>query len=375
MFSQFKDWAENRHEYARKWKEEKGGKVVGYLCTYAPEEIMYAAGILPVRILGGHEPTDLAEPHIFGMYCPFCRDCLAQGLKGKYNYLDGIMIAHSCLHIRNTYSSWKLNIPHEFDYYLPFPNHVQSPRAVPYLTEELRVFKKKLEDWLGKQITDDDLEEAIEVYDKNRRLMRQVYEMRRSDAPPLTGTEALYMVLASQIVDKKDHNSVLEKVVSELPSRKLDREVGIRLMIVTSENDDPKFVEMVEGIGATVVMDEACVGSRYFWNETPKEGSPLERIARRYVDRPRCPSKDWPRRDRLAFITQAVKDYQVQGAILVQQKFCDPHEFDIPIIKRTLEDMGVKTYFLECDVTIPYGQFRIRLEAFKELFEQDLLFA
>ena len=72
--------------------QRTGGKVIGYFCTYVPEEILHAAGVLPVRILGSHEPQDVTEPHIFGMYCPFCRDCLAQGLQGRYDYLDGIMI-------------------------------------------------------------------------------------------------------------------------------------------------------------------------------------------------------------------------------------------------------------------------------------------
>jgi len=111
MVTQFKEWEQNRHEYAKAWKEKTGGKVLGYFCTYVPEEILLAADILPVRILGSHEPQDVTEPHIFGMFCPFCRDCLAQGLKGRYDYLDGIMIAQSCLHIRQAYTSWEIHIP------------------------------------------------------------------------------------------------------------------------------------------------------------------------------------------------------------------------------------------------------------------------
>ena len=82
MIEKLKEWYEKRHEYAREWKSKTGRKVVGYFCTYVPEEILYAAGVLPVRILGSHEPQAVTEPHIFGMFCPFCRDCLAQGLKG-----------------------------------------------------------------------------------------------------------------------------------------------------------------------------------------------------------------------------------------------------------------------------------------------------
>jgi benzoyl-CoA reductase subunit C len=166
MMEKFKEWYEKRHEYAKEWKKKTGGKVIGYFCTYVPEEILYAAGVLPVRILGSHEPQDVTEPHIFGMYCPFCRDCLAQGLKGRYDYLDGIMIAQSCLHIRQTFTSWKLHIPIDFSYYLPMPNNVQSKRALSYLTGELRALKEALEKWTGKTISDEDLNRGIEIMNK-----------------------------------------------------------------------------------------------------------------------------------------------------------------------------------------------------------------
>ena len=80
MIEKFREWYDDRLAYAKKWKEDTGGKVVGYLCTYVPEEIFYAANILPVRILGDHKPQSVTEPHLFAMYCPFCRDVLAQGL-------------------------------------------------------------------------------------------------------------------------------------------------------------------------------------------------------------------------------------------------------------------------------------------------------
>lgn len=67
MIEMFQEWYENRHEYAKYWKDKTGGKVLGYFCTYVPEEICYAAGVLPVRILGSHEPQDVTEPHIFAM--------------------------------------------------------------------------------------------------------------------------------------------------------------------------------------------------------------------------------------------------------------------------------------------------------------------
>jgi len=375
MFERFKDWYEKRHDYAKDWKKRTGGKVLGYFCTYVPEEVLYAANVLPVRILGSHQPQDVTEPHIFGMYCPFCRDCLAQGLKGRYDYLDGIMIAQSCLHIRQAYTSWDIHLPREFSYYMPFPNKVQSPRAKPYLVGEIQRFIKAVEKWTGKKITDTNLKEGIRIMNKDRESMRKVYELRKADNPPLTGLEAMYMVVSSQFTDKREHNEELERVLKELPSRKPERNVGARLMIVGSEDDDTEFVAMVEKVGATFVIDDHCTGTRYFWNKVErKNGNPIEAIAERYIKRPACPSKDWEVRTRLPHILSLAKEWKASGAILIQQKFCDPHELDIPPLKKLLEQNGIPTLFLEFDVTVPIGQFRTRVEAFLEMIGQEDLY-
>jgi benzoyl-CoA reductase subunit C len=374
MFDQFKEWYENRHEYAKKWKERTGGKVIGTFCTYVPEEILYAADILPVRILGSHEPQDVSEPHIFAMFCPFCRDCLAQGLKGRFDYLDGITIAQSCLHIRQAYTSWDLHIPVDFKYYLPHPMHVQSPHAVPYLTEELIQFKKAVEEWTGKQITEEDLKRGIEIMNNNRRLLQQVYELRKKPNPPLTGFEAMLMVVSSQMVDKREHNKALEELLQKLPTRSLD-EPGERLMILGSEDDDTEFIAMVEDLGTRIVIDEHCTGTRYFYEEVSTNGDVLTSIAERYVKRIPCPSKDWPKRTRVDHIVKLAKEYNIQGAIVMQMKFCDPHELDTPAIKEALEnEVGVPTIFLEFDVTVPIGQFKTRVEAFLEIIREEDLF-
>jgi benzoyl-CoA reductase subunit C len=374
MIEMFQEWYENRHEYAKYWKDKTGGQVLGYFCTYVPEEICYAADILPVRILGSHEPQDVTEPHIFAMYCPFCRDCLAQGLEGRYDYLDGIMIAQSCLHIRQAYTSWELHVPVDWSYYLPMPNNVQSPRAIPYMVGELKAFKEAIEKWTGKEITDDDLRRGIEIMNKDRQLMKQVYELRRREDPPLSGLESMYMVVSSQTVDKEEHARIVEDSLTELEDRTLGRPVGQRLMILGSEDDDHEFIEMVESCGSTFVIDDHCTGTRYFWDEVVPDGDPLTAIATRYVTRVACPSKDWPVRSRTPHILRLAKDWDASGAVILQQKFCDPHELDIPAIKNALEEEGLTTLFLELDVTVPVGQFKTRVEAFLEILEEEDLF-
>lgn len=375
LFDQFKTWYEKRHDYARDWKARTGGQVVATMCTYTPEELLIAAGMLPVRVLGAHEPQNVTEPHIFGMFCPFCRDSLAQGLLGRFDYADGVTLTQSCIQYRQTFNSWRMHVPTvKWDYYVPMPNDVQSPHARKAHYEEVQSFRVFLQTLTGKTITDDMLRESLAVVDENRRLLRELFDLRKVSNPQVTGVEALYASITAQFVDKREHNEQLKKVLAAVKTRNLNRPEGIRFMTIGSENDDVAFMAMVESVGATIVVDDQCSGTRYFWNESKPEADVIKAIAERYCDRPACPTKDYPNHTRFDHVLGLAKDYNVQGAIFLQQKFCDPHEGDYPDLKRHLEANGIPTLFLEFDITNPIGPFRIRIEAFLETLTEEELF-
>jgi benzoyl-CoA reductase subunit C len=378
MFSRFKSWYDRRHDYARDWlvrHAAQGGQVVATMCTYVPEEVLIAAGMLPVRVLGAHQTQNVAEQYIFGMFCPFSRDSLAQGLLGRYDYAAGVVLAQSCLHYRQTFTSWRDHVAAvQWDYYLPMPNEVQSPFARVRHRQEVQAFRAYLETRRGAPVADVALTEAIEVVNENRRLLRQLFELRQGPNPPLTGAEALYASLTAQFVDRAEHNHELRRVLSALPGRTPPAENGVRLMTIGSENDDIGFMEMIESLGATIVIDDQCSGTRNFWNEARPHDDPIARIADRYCARPACPTKDFPAHSRFEHVLQLARDYKVEAALFLQQKFCDPHEGDYPELKRHLEDHGIPTLFLEFDVSNPMGPFRTRIEAFLETLSEDDLF-
>jgi benzoyl-CoA reductase subunit C len=373
---QFQEWYEKRHDYARHWKARTGGKIAASFCSYTPEEILIAAGALPVRVFGSHEPQDVTEPYIFGMFCPFCRDALAQGLKGRYEYAEGAVIAQACLHLRQTYNVWKSKLPVEFAYYIPMPNAVQNRGAREFTRSEYAKFLRAVEEWTGVELTDQRLDEGIELMNENRRLLRQVYKLRQDPNPHMYGYEAMWMVAACEFVDKRDANRVLRQLLEDLPYREVKDggEVGTRMMIIGSEDDDVEFAKMVESENTTIVVDDHCSGTRYFWKEVVPGADRLQAIADRYCYRPPCPTKDYPKRNRFPYIRKLAKDWGVEAAIVIQQKFCDPHEGDIPALRKYLDDAGIPNVFLEFDVTLPMGQFKTRVEAFLETIQMEDLF-
>ena len=372
MIKDFIDIYENRHTYAKAWKERNPDKkVLGYMCSYMPEEIFYAGGVLPVRILGSHQPQNVTEPYIFGMYCPFSRDVLAQGLQGRYNYIDAVGTAYPCMHLGQAYDSWTIHVTHK-SFYIDMPNKIQGPHALPFLTGRLEETKREVEEWIGREITDADLKAAIEVYNENRALLKQIYLLRKADDVPLTGTECMYITVANLFMDKKEANALLKDTIEkELTGRTVKSADDTRLMIVGSENDDISLLNMIEEFKAVIVMDDHCTGSRYFWNPVEPKENLIQAIAQRQIDRPICPQRDYPERRRLPYLLNLAQEWKVQAVIILQQKFCDPHELDKVAIITWFKEHGVTTLYLELDATVPLGPFKIRVEALLETLRED----
>jgi benzoyl-CoA reductase subunit C len=373
MFEEFRKIIDQRHDYARSWKEKTKGKVLGYFCTYVPEPLMYAAGILPVRIIGSSESTLDAEKHVHPMWCPFCRDCFAQGLRGGYDYLDGIVNVCGCQHMRQAYLSWTKNIPTGYfhEILMPGTNLCLASSAKHFLWR-INKFKNSLEAWLGKSwISSLSLDDAIEAYNTNWNLLRQMYELRKAPNPPLSGTEAVQTVMASMVMDKREHTELLSQVLKKLPQRENLPADKPRIMLLGSPVYDLRILEYLESLGSTIVIEESCIGARYFQGEIIPQPDAVSAIASRYINRLPCPHHDLgypgnPNRQRPPYIVQLAKEYKVDGAVFIQRKFCDTHGFDFPVIRDTLKDNGIPVLELDIDIEMPLGQLRTRFEAFLE---------
>lgn len=361
---------EQRHSYARRWKERTGGKVVGYFCCYLPEELVYAAGALPVRILTSQQPHELSNTHIPGFFCSFCRDCLAEGLSGNYDYLDGVVMAHTCRQIAQAYESWIRHIPHSFHYYFPFPALTENAPLKPWVVAEMEEFKGSLEGFTGSPVTPQALQKAVDVYNRNRELLGDLYALRKPRLPAISGSLAFEAVLSSMLCDKAEHNGWLEDLLAGPPSA--PGAFQPRLMLVGGESHNPELVRLIEAQGARVVVDDLCMGTRYFWGLVPQDGDLLQALATRYLQKPGCPVKDVTNtgyHHRQEHILRLAREYSVEGAVLVYQKFCDPQELDIPFLKRAFESSDIPTCIVELDSTLARGQIQTRIQAFLETLE------
>jgi benzoyl-CoA reductase subunit C len=345
--------------------------VIGYFSHYFPEEIAYAAGILPVSILSKPDIEGISQRYLYNAFCPYTLGVLAQGLKGEYDYLDGIVHVESCMPIRGAVANWWDLLDVSFKHYIAMPSQLDEPSAKDLMYSELRAFKRYVEDWTGKEITDESLDHAIDVYNTNRTLMRQVYELRRLDNPLVSGSEAMAMVLSSQVMDKEEHNKLLRDAIDRLETRQ-EGFSGPRLMLLGSEITDTGMVDLIESLGATVVIDRVCNGSNYFWNTVIPQKDRILALAFRYMDKPRHPVKDESFRRRVNEIVALAIDYNVQGVVYAIERFCFPHQQDRPAVEKMFKQRLIPIHEIENDGTIHEGEFRNRFEAFIDTIKMPI---
>ena len=368
VFDQFHAIAASPHQPALDWKSKTGGKVTGFLCSNIPEELIYAAGVLPVRLLGANEPENITRPYIFqAAFCSFARDCFAQALQGRYKYIDGIVFSHCCPHAREVFLDWRRHVPLAYSYEIHSPMYQQSPHARQYLVRELEEFRKSLEKWTAKKISTEAVDEAIDIYNTNRRLMAEITATMKSDTPPLSEAEVAEIALAGMLMDKKEHNLLLEKALKEVRKRPGIVLRGPRLILLGSVNNNIELIRFIDSLGGRVVIDDYCTGNRYYQTEVVPEDNRLAAIASRLINKPPCPLKDLPERRRIAHYAGLIDDYKVAGAIYTMQRQCDAHGLDYPAIESFFKEKGIPMLKLELDYTVPVGQFRTRIEAFLEM--------
>jgi benzoyl-CoA reductase subunit C len=374
MMKGFKAIIENRHEYAKSLKQRQGKLLAGYMCTHVPEEILYAAGILPVRILSSHLPQAITRSYVHETYCSFSHDCAYEGLRGNYDYLDLIVMGSSCIHMSEAFNVWVRFAGFEQKSFLmPFPHIVHTKRAGEFVAESLGEFKQFIEKVAKKSITDDDLEKAIKVYNHNRRLLKRLWEFLKRENPPITGLEVATATLAAQVMDKQECNQMLKRLIRKLETGPGEVTPGIRLMVTGGACDDLRIFDLVEHLNysTNLIFIDSCTATRYFWFEVPEDRpDKLKALAEGYLGRIPCPAKDnvpgTGERKRFRFIQQFIEDFRPDGIVFIYQRFCSPQPHDVAALKPILDKLGIPWTELELDTTIPSTQFRTQLEALVE---------
>jgi bzd-type benzoyl-CoA reductase N subunit len=352
----------------QEWKKQ-GGKVLGYFCSYVPEEIITAAGFLPFRMRAtGSTETTLGDAYFGLNNCTFTRHCLDLAFRGKYDFLDGVVWASTCDHIRRVYDVWKMRIKGPFLHYLSLPRKIGEAQ-VDWYADELAIFMESLGRHFGVKITDERLWEAIRLHNETRRLQRQLYELRRGKKPPITGAETLAVMVASTAMPKEQYNQLLRKLLDEISQLEGNTDYRARLMIVGGILDDPGYIKVIEDQGGLVVTDMLCFGTKIMWKDvTEGRGDPIAALARYHIGgRPSCPRMWGDHPQRADYVKDMVRMFKVDGLICSEIKFCDFWGGEGFMLSQDLKEEGIPTLTVEREYLLSaVGQLRTRVQAFLE---------
>lgn len=386
MNETFKPYVDNYHDAIRKWKRESGKKVFGYFCCSVPEELLSAAGVLPVRIVGTPDPLEEVNSFIPPNTCPFARSCLNAGMRGCYDYLDGVVVPTSCdiMTVMDYY--WEHRVPHvrepdtfrgydcrPYVYPVSFPEKVTGESSVRFYVSVLQKLKQQLERALNRIISDEDLSRAIAEYNRQKAQMRRLYELRKKHPPAVSGYEAWQIAFSATQMPKDRHAELLEGYLDRLEAGGRRAADGVRLFLSTGPLDtiDAAVLRAIEESGGQVVGDDMCFGTRSFWHSIDTQIAPLEAIARRSlgVACPRSTSAARIPERRWEYLNSAADGCDVHGAIFYSMKCCDARLAEYPHLSaRVMAEWRVPVLHLEGDHTLAgVEQMRERIEGFVEM--------
>ena len=368
--AEFRAAAADPAAYVRSATAQSGKKAVGTLCSYAPEELLYAAGAHPVRLFGSGGPGRLADRHLQTYCCSLVRGVLEDALAGHLDHLSCVVFPHTCDSIQRLSDLWRINIPGPFHVDAVLPVKLDTASAREYLLDVLRRFRSDLEEKLGVSITDEKLRTAIGLYNRIREMLARLYELRNENPCGIRGRDVHAIVKASTILDRDRLIEILPSALKALEDVH-DAPCGgktKRLILAGGLCDHPELYSFIEEAGGVVVWDDLCTGSRGFSGTIATEGDPLAAIAARYAERPVCPAKHRGIRDRAEHLVKMAQEKKARGVVFLLVKFCDPHAFDYPYLKEALDGAGIPSMLFEMEDQLPAeGQLRTRFEAFIEM--------
>lgn len=358
--------------------KKEGEKVIGYICSFVPLEFITASGCIPFRMRGNvHEPITTGDTLLETIVCPYYRSCFDLAMKQRYDFLSGMVVPHGCDSMVRSYNAWSYSLPFAYFHFVNIPT-VCDESSFEFFHAELNTFRKSLEKFAGKLITDDDLRKAIQAHNESRDKVRALYEFRKADPPLISGTELIMVLTVGSSLPIDETNALFDEVLAEVKRReKSPLKKGPRIFIDGACLDNIELIKLVEEIGGNVVADTICNGARDYFPRADVGGNPIDALARRYLDRINCPKTYRANKagtfeedivSRFGDIGAYTKAFKVDGAILYVYKYCDPFGFEVPARRAYYKSINVPLLHLEDIYSAgTMGQLRTRIQAFLEM--------
>jgi benzoyl-CoA reductase subunit C len=333
---------------ARAWKAAAPGRrVVAYMPIYVPREIIHAAGMLPLGVLGGGEDLEVihGDAYYQSYICRIPRSTLELGITGRLDFVDGFLFPSICDVIRNLSGIWKLRFPNVYVRYFDVPQNYVDGIGGDYYVQELEELREGLAHLGGRPITDDALRASIAVYNENRRLTNEVYALRAKE-PWNAPTSEVYLVMrAGMVLPVEEHNQLLKDYLAAASASNRPVRDNCRVVVngVFCEQPPLSLIKAIEMSGCYVVDDDFMLVNRWLLTDVPTSGDPLRNLATTFLHHSAETSAKYQPSQKLKgqYLVDAVKGTGAEGVIFAAPSFCDPALLERPMLERKLETVDV----------------------------------
>ncbi|MFZ4800701.1 MAG: 2-hydroxyacyl-CoA dehydratase subunit D [Chlorobium sp.] len=357
-----------------------GKKVVGWLAYNIPEEIIYALGLIPIRVGQGGDGrlVEVGARHISTKNCVFVRQALGQFAEKTDPYikhLDLVAIDATCIQLYrleeliNFYFGYKTVV-------LGVPRNFATKEGHEYFRKEVEFFTKKLEEFAGVTLEQSKLEKAIWIYDGIRQAIKTLYRYQSLNNAPLSWREVSTVINAGYNLDRGQYLELLQELIIEakdnLSERSGSENIEARIFLSGSliPPGDTKLVDIIEHFGGRIIGDDLWSGLNFFLNLEIQEPTPYG-VADAYLDRVphgSLPYLDLASDGRLANLKEQLKAFNADGIIYHTLRYCDAFTFKAGETKDVLGSLP----FLEIHTEYSGSDFeaiRTRVEAFIEMIK------
>lgn len=349
---------------AKNWKEEGDDRViVGYMPVYFPREIVHAAGGLPVGIFGGGDRKQIIKGDAFyqSYICHIPRSIIDLVLDHHTDHFDGYVFPSICDVIRNLSGIFKVNNIGKFVKYLDFPQNFLPEIGGVFYQQEMQHVLHYIKEINGKEVTTADLNHSINLFNKNRKLIARIYDIRQEYPWRMTMEELYYILRAGTVIPVEEHNEILEEVC-----RHIEQDIGelqdkVKVVVSGAFCEQPAIglIRAIEEAGCYVIDDDYMLGSRMILGDIDATTDhPLEAISNAYIHQSQLSSSIYdvsnPKEYRLAKIVQ---DRGADGVIFASASFCDPSLLDAPIFQKAFDRLGIRYIAFQYSESI--NQFKV----------------
>lgn len=370
-----KDFAEvSAHPY-RQIKEYKaqGKKVIGVLPYYAPEELVYAAGMVPMGIWGSNNKTiSMAKEYCATFYCTIAQLALEMLLDGTLDDLDGLITPTICDTLRPMSQNFRVAMEGKLPcIFLAHPQQRKPAFGIQFTMDQYQHIKTELEKISGEPITDDALRNAIKVYNRSRAARREFVKLAGQHPDVVSAVNRSAVLRAAWFMEKPAHTEKLEELNAELAKLPACDWKGKKVVTSGIICDNPKLLQIFDDNQIAIVADDVAHESRPIRVDAAETGDPMMALAQQFADQDYdiLLYDEFSSQNRRAdFVVKQVKDSGAQGLVLFMQQFCDPEEMEYPYLKKALDAADIPHIKLGVDQQMrDFGQASTAIQAFADV--------